>query len=114
MQAVDQEVWRIASEMESLAPTLSTWLDSYVRKSGMDDLVRVTPGCIGERAYAALREALLEQPRRHVWYHDHGWHLELRKRLLGFLQRRLQRQILANGHDSEALAEDLLAHDVGV
>ncbi|MBK4987697.1 hypothetical protein IAE39_000031 [Pseudomonas sp. S37] len=113
MQAVDQEVWRIANEMECLAPVLSTWLDSYVRKSGMDDLVRMTPDCVGERAYAALREALLEKSRRHVWYHDHGWHMELRRRLLGFLQRRLQRQILASGRGSEALAEDLLAHDIG-
>lgn len=114
MQSVDQEVWRTAGEMESLTPTLSTWLDSYVRRSGMDDLVRVTPDCVGKGAYTALREALLEKPRKHVWYHDHGWHLELRQRLLGYLLRRLQRQILANGQGSEALAEDLLAHDVGV
>lgn len=114
MQAVDQEVWRIASEMDSLEAVLSAWLDSYVRRPGMDDLVRVTPDCVGERAYAALRRALLEKSRRFVWYYDHGWHIELSKRLLGYLQRSLQRQILANGHVSEVLAEDLLAHDVGV
>ncbi|MBF8776289.1 hypothetical protein [Pseudomonas fulva] len=113
MQAIDQEVWLNAANNVSLSSALCAWLDGYVRKPGMDDLVRVTPTCVGERAYAALREALLAKDRKDVWYHDHGWHMEMRKRLWSYLLRGLQRQLLASGQGSEMLAEDLLAHDVG-
>jgi len=79
VREIDRDVWLIAADdPASLQCTLSASLDRYARVPGLDDLVRITPGCIGERAYAAPRDVLLTKSRTHVWYCDHGWHLELR------------------------------------
>ncbi|HDS1738303.1 hypothetical protein NPS49_05680 [Pseudomonas putida] len=115
MRAIDREVWRIGanSDLATLQAEMSARLDDYVRNPGFDDLVRITPACIGELPYGALRDALLAESRRAVWYCDHGWHLELRLRLWKYLVRGLQRQLVLSGKGSEALEEDLLAYDVG-
>jgi hypothetical protein len=92
VQVVDQDVWLIAArDSVSLERTLSGLLNCYVRKAGMDDLVRITPTCIGRTGYETLRDALLENARNDVWYYDHGWHLELRR-------RRKKRQRLGGPH----------------
>ncbi len=111
-----REIWlRTCSyHGEGLAAYLSELLDGYVRRPGKDELVRITPGCIGQGAYLTLLAALSGQSRRHVWYHDHGWHIELRSRLWEYLGRRIQRELVLSGGATEAITEDLLAHDVGV
>ncbi|RII76593.1 hypothetical protein D0894_15615 [Pseudomonas monteilii] len=115
MRGIDREVWLIAADdSASLQCALSDWLDCYAREPGYDDLVRITPACIGDRPYAALRDVLLAKSRKNVWYCDHGWHLELRMRLWKHLVRQLQRRLVMSGKATEALTEDLLAHDVGV
>lgn len=115
MREIDRDVWLIAADDPiSLQCTLSASLDRYARVPGLDDLVRNTPGCIGDRAYATLRDVLLEKSRKNIWYCDHGWHLELRMRLWTYVLRELQRQLVTNGKGTERLTEDLLAHDVGV
>lgn len=115
MRDIDREVWLVAAvDSASLQRALSAWLDCYAREPGYDDLVRITPDCIGKRSYAALRDVLLAKSRKNVWYCDHGWHLELRMRLWKRLLRHLQRQLVTSDKASEALTEDLLAHDVGV
>lgn len=97
-----------------LQPALSDLIDSYERKPGKDEIVRVTADCIGGIGYQALRHALESTPRRDVRYYDRGWHLELRSRFWEHVVRGLQRQLVTNEMGNEVLEEDLLARDIGV
>ncbi len=111
-----REIWpRAASRhADDFSTTLSELLDGYVRRPGKDELVRVTTECIGRGAYMSLLAALSAKARRHVWYHDYGWHVALRSRLLVYMSRRLQRELVLSGGATDVIAEDLLAYDVGV
>lgn len=98
VSTVDREIWTRAADVNAggLLKLLGELLDDYKRRPGMDDIVRVTPHCIGENAYRTLLEALELKVRRNVSYIDHGWHVELRSGLWAHLVRTVQRLLLTH------------------
>ncbi|QVL21414.1 hypothetical protein KH389_12850 [Pseudomonas qingdaonensis] len=115
-QVVEREIWGRAEVVFGgcLADEVSIMLESYERKPGKDELLRVTPVLIGEVSYRAFLDALCAKSRKDVRVYDHDWHIELRSGLWLHLVRGLQRQLVVQGHASERLAEDFLAHEIGI
>ncbi|MFR0713623.1 hypothetical protein ACLUS7_01060 [Enterobacterales bacterium BD_CKDN230030183-1A_HGKHYDSX7] len=114
--SVVSDVWRYASTYygDGFTAALDELLDSYVRKSGKDEPVRITADCIGREAYTGLLKALQIKPLRHVSYYDYGWHIELRRWLFEYLSRSLQRFLVQSGSATQVIREDLLAYDLGL
>lgn len=115
-RTVVSDIWRCASasDTEGFADALSELLDGYRRMPGKDELVRITPECIGLDAYRSQLAALSAKSRWHVSFYDYGWHIELRTRLFVYLSRSLQRFLVHSGSATPIICEDLLAHDIGV
>lgn len=113
---IDREIWDQAEAVyaQDLEKMLNGLLNSYQRNPGKDEVVRVTSEHMGEVAYKALLDALQTEPRRDIRHYDYGWHIELRSRLWEYLVRNVQRLLVSSGKGTDALVEDLLAHDIGL
>lgn len=111
---LEAQVWLAATQAYgvNLQSKLGQALSKFKRQPGLDDLTRVYPQAVGDRAFQAL-DSLLSEGAPETG-RSPGDFIEVRYRLRWHLVHYLQRCLTDDGYATPAIRDDLFGTDLGL